>query len=64
MTTTVVFSVTVVVVAAALIVFQSVLHIADADAAFAGEKNTLAIGVEVAKQSGHPSVANSAIAVV
>ena len=34
---------------AALIVFQSVSHFADADAALAGEENSLAIAVEVAK---------------
>ena len=66
----VVFSAAVVVVAAivdidaALIVFQSVSHIADADAAFAGGENSLAIAVEAAEQSGHPSVADSVIAVV
>ena len=40
---------------AALIVFQSVSHFADADPALAGEENSLAIAVEVAEQSGHPS---------
>lgn len=65
----VVFSAAVVVVAAivdidvALIVFQSVSHFADADPALAGEENSLAIAVEVAEQSGHPSVADSVIAV-
>ena len=41
---------------AALIVFQSVSHFVDADPA-------LAIAVEVVEQSGHPSVADSVIAV-
>ena len=65
----VVFSAAVVVVAAivdidaALIVFQSVSHFADADPALAGEENSLAIAVEVAEQPGHPSVADSVIAV-
>ena len=52
----VVFSAAVVVVViaivdidAALIVFQSVSHFADADAPLAGEENSLAIAVEVAK---------------
>ena len=49
---------------AALIIFQSVSHFADADAVFAGEENSLAIAVEVAEQSGHPCVADSVIAVV
>lgn len=49
---------------AALIVFQSVSQIADADDAFAGEENSLAIAVEVVEQLGHRSVADSVIPVV